>query len=90
MSFVPHWLDGSTPLGILTLVAFTVPALLRQLLLFLGFKWSLRGTRNDEARVSLFTAFSAALTPRRHPVDGSQADRFPSEHASDREGTWPR
>ncbi|MFF2509228.1 hypothetical protein ACFVTY_38580 [Streptomyces sp. NPDC058067] len=90
MPFVPHWPDGSTPVGILALVAFTVPALLRQLLLFVGFTWSLRGTRTDEARVSLFTAFSAALTPRRHPVEGGQADAFTGEQAGGREGTWPR
>ncbi|MET9525672.1 hypothetical protein [Streptomyces coeruleorubidus] len=65
MSVVPYMLDGSPLVAFLAIAALVVPVLLRQVLLFLGFRWALRGARHDASRVSLFTAYSAALTARR-------------------------
>jgi hypothetical protein len=79
MSLILHALDGSPLVGVLSLAALTGPVLMRQLLLFIGLKRALRGTRNDAARVSLFTAFSAALAPRRLPGESSPTDAGPSE-----------
>ncbi|MEU0895721.1 hypothetical protein [Streptomyces massasporeus] len=58
-------IDGSPAVAVLALAVLTGPPLLRQLLLFLGFRWALRSTRQDSSRVSLFTAYCAALTARR-------------------------
>ncbi|MFF7489796.1 hypothetical protein ACH4MW_26520 [Streptomyces luteogriseus] len=58
-------IDGSPVVAVLVLAVLTGPVLLRQLLLFLGFRWAMRGARQDASRVSLFAAYSAALTARR-------------------------
>ncbi|MFB7934696.1 MULTISPECIES: hypothetical protein [Streptomyces] len=58
-------IDGSPVVAVLALAVLTGPVLLRQLLLFLGFRWALRGARQDSSRVSLFAAYSTALTARR-------------------------
>ncbi|MEU9227288.1 hypothetical protein AB0D40_23300 [Streptomyces massasporeus] len=58
-------IDGSPAVAVLALAVLTGPLLLRQLLLFLGFRWALRGARQDSSRVSLFAAYCAALTARR-------------------------
>ncbi|MCW8101656.1 hypothetical protein [Streptomyces tauricus] len=79
MSYVIHALDGFPLTGILVLVALTSPALLRQLLLFIGFTRVLRDTRNENARVSMFIAFSAAMTPRRLPGESSHTDGAPPD-----------
>ncbi|GHD30681.1 hypothetical protein GCM10010313_73560 [Streptomyces violarus] len=63
--FVVGLLDGSPVVAVLALTVLTGPVLLRQVFLFLGFRWALRGVRHDTSRVSLFTTYSAALTARR-------------------------
>ncbi|CAM5746314.1 hypothetical protein STAFG_7946 [Streptomyces afghaniensis 772] len=65
LHFVVGLLDGSPVVAVLALTVLTGPVLLRQVLLFLGFRWALRGARQDASRVSLFTTYSAALTARR-------------------------
>ncbi|MEV6479189.1 hypothetical protein [Streptomyces sp. NPDC051576] len=62
-SVVLHTLEGSPLLGVLAFVALVGLMLLRQLLLFAGFKRALNRSRHDDAHVSLFAAFSAALSP---------------------------
>lgn len=88
MSFVLRALDGSPLVGCLALVALVGPALLRQLLLFIGFKRALRNARNDEAQVSLFTVFSAGLAPHRFPHGSGQTDLNPSGQST-AEGQGP-
>jgi hypothetical protein len=63
--FAASLIDGSPVVAVLALAMLTGPVLLRQLLLFLGLRWALRGARQDSSRVSLFAAYSAALTARR-------------------------
>ncbi|MFF5846054.1 hypothetical protein ACIP4T_18070 [Streptomyces massasporeus] len=63
--FVAGLFDGSPGVAVVALAVLTGPVLLRQLLLFLGFRWALRGARQDASRVSLFSMYSAALTARR-------------------------
>ncbi|MET9580691.1 MULTISPECIES: hypothetical protein [Streptomyces] len=63
--FVAGLFDGSPVVAVVALAVLTGPVLLRQLLLFLGFRWALRGARQDASRVSLFSMYSAALTARR-------------------------
>ncbi|MEU9571726.1 hypothetical protein AB0D62_17910 [Streptomyces massasporeus] len=63
--FVAGLLDGSPVIAVVALAVLTGPVLLRRLLLFLGFRWALRGARQDASRVSLFSMYSAALTARR-------------------------
>ncbi|MDT0392671.1 hypothetical protein [Streptomyces sp. DSM 41921] len=63
--FVVGLLDGSPVVAVLAFAVLSAPVLLRQLLLFLGFRWALRGARQDVSRVSLFSTYSAALTARR-------------------------
>ncbi|KJK37844.1 hypothetical protein UK15_20325 [Streptomyces variegatus] len=65
MPVVLYALGDSPLVAVLAIAAIVVPVLLRQLLLFLGFRWALRGARQDASRVSLFTTYSAALTARR-------------------------
>ncbi|MGW7508995.1 hypothetical protein ACWGJ0_14790 [Streptomyces massasporeus] len=63
--FVAGLFDASPVVAVVALAVLTGPVLLRQLLLFLGFRWALRGARQDASRVSLFSMYSAALTARR-------------------------
>ncbi|MFF9120401.1 hypothetical protein ACF09Y_33325 [Streptomyces massasporeus] len=63
--FVAGPLDGSPVVAVVALAVLTGPVLLRQLLLFLGFRCALRGARQDASRVSPFSMHSAPLTARR-------------------------
>ncbi|MGW1214828.1 hypothetical protein ACWD5F_34915 [Streptomyces sp. NPDC002499] len=56
-------MEGSPQFGALALVAFVGSTPLRHLLLFIGFNRALHRAHDDASRVSLFAAFSAALTP---------------------------
>ncbi|MEU6472379.1 hypothetical protein ABZ927_03460 [Streptomyces massasporeus] len=63
--FIAGLIDGSPVVAVLALAVLVGPLLLRQLLLFIGFRWALRGARRDSSRLSLFTTYSAALTADR-------------------------
>ncbi|MEU9332884.1 hypothetical protein AB0D49_06895 [Streptomyces sp. NPDC048290] len=71
MSFFLRLADPWALVGLAMLIVLAAPVLLRQLLLFLGYQRALRGVLRSSDRVSLFTAFSAALGPHQGPDRGS-------------------